>query len=142
MAGTGHPAVIAMIGAAFALSFDTLSQAALFSLTGAHLAGWPFSVALGLLFTLGMMTTDGVNGAWVAVMVQRADRGARVASRVMGLAIGLLGIAIAALGMVRLLSQEADAALAGAELPMGLGLALAVALSYIVAIRLARTSAS
>src|SRR5882762_513880 len=142
IAETGHPAVIAMIGAAFALSFDTLSQAALFSLTGAHLAGWPFSVALGLLFTLGMMTTDGVNGAWVAVMVQRADRRARVASRVMGLAIGLLGIAIAAVEMVRLLSQEADAALAGAELPMGLGLALAVALSYIVAIRLARASPS
>jgi len=54
-----------------------------------------------------MMTTDGVNGAWVAVMVQRADRRARVASRVMGLAIGLLGIAIAALGMIRLFSQEA-----------------------------------
>src|SRR6267378_4127122 len=142
IAATGHPAVIAMIGAAFALSFDTLSQAALFSLTGAHLAGWPFSVALGLLFTLGMMTTDGVNGAWVAVMVQRADRRARVASRVMGLAIGLLGIAIAALGMVRLLSQEADAALAGAELPIGLGLAFAVAASYVVAIRLARASAS
>src|SRR5258708_1642208 len=66
IAETGHPAVIAMIGAAFALSFDTLSQAALFSLTGAHLAGWPFSVALGLLFSLGMMTTDGVNGAWVS----------------------------------------------------------------------------
>jgi high-affinity nickel-transport protein len=141
IAETGHPAVIAMIGAAFALSFDTLSQAALFSLTGAHLAGWPFSVALGLLFTLGMMTTDGVNGAWVAVMVQRADRRARVASRVMGLAVGLLGIAIAGLAVVRLLSQEAAAALARAELPIGLGLAFAVAASYVVAIRLARTSA-
>jgi len=54
----------------------------------------------------------------------------------------LLGIAIAALGMVRLLSQEADAALAGAELPIGLGLAFAVAASYVVAIRLARASAS
>jgi len=138
IAETSHPAVIAMIGAAFALSFDTFSQAALFSLTGAHLAGWPFSVALGLLFTLGMITTDGVNGAWVAAMVQRADRRARVASRVMGLAIGLLCIAIAALAMVRLLSQEAAAAIAGAELAMGLGLGLAVAVSFIVAIRLAR----
>jgi len=137
LAETGHPAVIAMIGAAFALSFDTFSQAALFSLTGAHLAGWPFSVALGLLFTLGMITTDGVNGAWVAAMVRRADRRARVASRVMGLAIGLLGIAIALLAMVRLLSQEAAAAIAGAELAVGLGLALAVAVSFIVAIRLA-----
>jgi high-affinity nickel-transport protein len=142
LAETSHPAVIAMIGAVFALSFDTLGQAALFSLTGAHLAGWPFSVALGLLFTLGMMTTDGVNGVWVAIMVQRADRRARVASRVMGLAIGLLAIAIAGLGVLRLLSQDAAAALAGAELPIGLGLALAVALSFIVAVRLARPSAA
>jgi len=142
IAETSYPAVIAMIGAAFALSFDTLGQAALFSLTGAHLAGWPFSVALGLLFTLGMMTTDGVNGAWVAIVVQRADRRARVASRVMGLAIGLLGIAIAGLATVRLLSQEAAAALAGTELPVGFGLAFVVAASFIVAIRLARPSAA
>src|SRR5258708_1990357 len=103
---------------------------------------WPLRVGRGVLFTVGMMTTEGVKGAWVVALVQRADRRARVASRAMGLAIGLLGIAIAALGMVRLLSQEADAALAGAELPIGFGLAFAVAASYIVAIRLARTSAA
>jgi high-affinity nickel-transport protein len=142
LAETGHPAVIAMIGAAFALSFDTLSQAALFSLTGVQLAGWPFSVALGLLFTLGMMTTDGVNGVWVACMVQRADRRARVASRVMGLAIGLLGIAIAGLAMVRLLSQEAATALAGTELALGMAAAIIVAASFAVAMRLARTRAA
>jgi high-affinity nickel-transport protein len=142
LAGTGHPAVIAMIGAAFALSFDTISQAALFSLTGAHLAGWPFSVALGLIFTLGMMTTDGVNGVWVARMVQRADRRARLASRVMGLSIASLGIAIAGLGMARLLSPEAAAALAGAELAMGFGLAIIVGGSFAVAMRLAGPKAA
>jgi len=141
LSGTGHPAVIAMIGAAFALSFDTVSQAALFSLTGAQLAGWPFSVALGLLFTLGMITTDGVNGAWVATMVQRADRRARVASRVMGLAIAFLGIAIAGLATARLLSPEVAAALSGRELQMGIGVAVMVAASFAVAIRLARTRA-
>jgi high-affinity nickel-transport protein len=138
IARTRHPAVIAMIGAAFALSFDTLSQAALFSLTGVHLAGWPFAVALGLVFTLGMMTTDGLNGAWIARMVERADRRARVVSRVMGLAIALLGIAIAGLGMARLLSAQAAAALAGAELAMGLGVAVVVVASFAVAMRLAR----
>jgi high-affinity nickel-transport protein len=142
LAGTGHPAVIAMIGAALALSFDTLSQAALFSLTGAHLAGWPFSVALGLLFTLGMMTTDGLNGAWVASMLRRADRRARVASRVMGLAIASLGIAIAGLAIARLLSHEAAAALAGAELAMGLGLAIIVVGSFAIAMRLAGPKAA
>jgi high-affinity nickel-transport protein len=138
IAQTSHPAVIAMIGAAFALSFDTVSQAALFSLTGVHLAGWPFSVALGLVFTLGMMTTDGLNGAWVARMAGRADRGARVASRVMGLAIASLGIGIASLGIARMLSTQAAEALAGAELSMGFGVAIIVATSFAVAMRLAR----
>lgn len=139
VAETGHPAVIAMIGAAFALSFDTVSQAALFSLTGVHLAGWPFSIALGLVFTLGMTMTDGINGAWVARMVARADRRARMASRAMGLAIALLGIGIAILGMARLLSKEAAAALAGTELLAGFGVAVIVATSFAVAVRLARS---
>jgi high-affinity nickel-transport protein len=138
IAETSHPGVIAMIGAAFALSFDTISQAALFSLTGVHLAGWPFSVALGLLFTLGMISTDGLNGAWVASILERADRRARVASRVMGLAIASLGIGIAGLGMARLLSPQAAAMLAGAELPMGFGVAIIVVASFAVATRLAR----
>src|SRR5882672_9190915 len=124
IAETGHPAVIAMIGAAFALSFDTLSQAALFSLTAVHLAGWPFSVALGLVFTLGMTATDGLNGAWVA--------------RVMGLAIASLGIGIAGLGVARLLSERAAALLAGAELAMGFGVAIIAVASFAVAMRLAR----
>jgi high-affinity nickel-transport protein len=138
IAETGHPAVIAMIGAAFALSFDAVSEATLFSLAAVPLAGWPFSVALGLVFTLGMMATDGLNGAWVARMVERADRRARVASRVMGLAIALLGIAIAGLGMTRLLSAQAAAMLAGAELPLGFGVAIIAATSFAVAMRLAR----
>ncbi|HMG61281.1 MAG TPA: nickel transporter [Burkholderiales bacterium] len=142
IAETGHPAVIAVIGAAFAISFDTVSQTALFSLTAVHLAGWPLSVALGLVFTLGMMATDGLNGAWVARMIARADRRARVASRVMGLAIASLGIGIACLGMARLLSAQAAAVLAGAELPMGFGVAIIAATSFAVAMRLARPTAA
>jgi high-affinity nickel-transport protein len=136
-AQTSHPALIAMIGAAFAISFDTVSQAALFSLTGVALAGWLFSVALGLVFTLGMMATDSINGAWVARMVERGDRRARVASRVTGLAIAALGIAIAALAATRLASAQAAAALAGAELAMGVGVVFIVAASFAVAFRLA-----
>src|SRR5688500_10443803 len=53
LAGASHPAVIASIGAAFALSLDTISQALLFSL-----AGWMFAALLGVIFTLGMVVTD------------------------------------------------------------------------------------
>ena len=48
---TSHPAVMASVGAAFALSFDTISQAMLFSITGSSVAGWIFAAALGLVFT-------------------------------------------------------------------------------------------
>jgi high-affinity nickel-transport protein len=101
LARTGHPVVIAAVGAAFALSFDTMSQAALFSLTGSKLAGWPFALALGGVFTLGMAATDAANGLWIAGLVRRSDaRGAR-ASRVMGLAIALIAFAIATSGIAR-----------------------------------------
>jgi hypothetical protein len=77
-----HPALIAAVGALFALSFDTVSQVALFSLAARSLSGWGFSTLLGALFMLGMMTTDGVNGLWVAGLARtrrpaRPDRIAR-----------------------------------------------------------------
>jgi high-affinity nickel-transport protein len=134
--------VIASIGAAFALSFDTVSQTALFSLTGAHFAGWPFSVGLGGVFTLGMMATDATNGLWVARMLQRADRRARMVSRAMCLAIALLGIAIAVLGIARLVSRDAAGALAGTELAMGMAVGVAVAASFWIAMQLARRKAA
>jgi len=141
-AATGHPAVIAFIGAAFALSFDTISQAAVFSLTGMHRIGWLFSVALGIVFTLGMMTTDGFNGAWVAHMVRRADRRARIASRAMGLSIALLGIAIGAIGLARVAFPGAAAALDGAQLQIGIALVAAVVASFGAAMLLTRSRAA
>jgi high-affinity nickel-transport protein len=96
LARGSHPVFIASIGAAFALSFDTISHALAFSLTGAAMAGWAFATLLGLVFTLGMVLTDALNGWWVARMVHGADRRARRASRAMSVAIALLCLAIAA----------------------------------------------
>jgi high-affinity nickel-transport protein len=96
LSGASHPVFIASIGAAFALSFDTISHALVFSLTGATMAGWTFATLLGLVFTLGMVLTDALNGWWVARMVQSADRRTLRASRVMSAAIALLCLGIAA----------------------------------------------
>jgi high-affinity nickel-transport protein len=96
-----HPVVIACVGAAFALSFDTISHALVFSLTGASMAGWAFALGLGLVFTLGMVTTDALNGWWVAKMIAGADARAASASRVMSLAIAFLCLALAAAGIAR-----------------------------------------
>lgn len=101
LARASHPAVIAAVGAAFALSFDTISHALLFSVTGASLAGGLFAALLGGIFTLGMAFTDAVNGLWVARLVAGADRRAAAASRIMSYAIAFLCLALAALGFAR-----------------------------------------
>ena len=82
-----HPAFVAAIGAAFALSFDTISHALAFSVTGAALAGGLFAALLGLVFTLGMALVDTLNGFWVAKI-----RG----SRALSVSIALLCLAVAA----------------------------------------------
>jgi high-affinity nickel-transport protein len=96
-----HPVVIAAVGAAFALSFDTVSHALLFSLTGASMAGWLFALALGLLFTLGMVITDALNGWWVARMMAGADRRAARASRLMSSVVAFLCLGLAAASIAK-----------------------------------------
>lgn len=96
LSGIRHPALIASVGAAFALSFDTIAHALLFSLHGAV-----FAAVLGALFTLGMVITDALNGWWVARMIRAADRRAAIASRWMSRVVAALCVLVAALGFTR-----------------------------------------
>ena len=98
-----HPALIALVGALFALSFDTLSQAAFFALTATQFGGWQHALALALLFMLGMLLTDGINGLWIARLIARADQVALVASRVMGLVVSGISLLVAGFGVAKLL---------------------------------------
>lgn len=132
-----HPALIAAVGALFALSFDTVSQVALFSLTAQSLSGWGFAVVLGVSFTLGMMTTDGVNGFWVARMLARADRRALVASRAMGLSIAGLSLLVGSYGLARLMFPAVASHTAERELLLGCAAAAIVGLSFVIGLRLA-----
>lgn len=101
LGSAGHPIVVAAIGAAFALSFDTLSHALLFSASGATAAGWLVAGGLGVVFTSGMVITDALNGWCVARMIGSSDaRGVR-ASRVMSVTVALLCFAIAAMGLAK-----------------------------------------
>lgn len=68
-----NPVFIMGIGGLFAISFDTVSQVVLFSLSASALAGCLFSVLLGVVFMLGMMMSDGLNGFLVSIFIQRAD---------------------------------------------------------------------
>lgn len=131
-----HPMVIAGVGAAFAISFDTMSQTVVFSMTGSHLYGWPLAAALGLVFTAGMAAADAANGFWVSHLVRRADRRAAIASRVMSLAVGLVSLAIAALAMARSLLPRLDAGLEAHGAAISAAVAVLVAGAYVLALRL------
>jgi nickel/cobalt transporter (NiCoT) family protein len=90
------PGAMALVGALFALSFDTVSQAGLLAIAASRLDGWQPALGLALCFTLGMLAIDGFNGWVVASLIRRADGRAQVAARAMGwglvLASGLTGL--------------------------------------------------
>jgi nickel/cobalt transporter (NiCoT) family protein len=131
----GHPVLVAAVGAAFAISFDTISQAVLFSITGSQLAGWLFASLLGLVFTAGMIATDTLNGLWVSRLLQRADARAAAASRVMSLAIGCVALAIAAAGAARHALPSLDEGLREWSLLLGAAILLTVTSAYALAMR-------
>jgi high-affinity nickel-transport protein len=131
-----HPLLIACVGALFALSFDTVSQAALFSAAATAMSGWPFSALLGFVFTLGMLGADGLNGLWVAKLLARADRRALIASRVMGLSIAGLSLLVGTFGIARQVAPEVAGYSQGRELLFGIAAVVIVAVSFMLAFRL------
>ncbi len=136
-----HPALVALVGALFALSFDTLSQAAFFALTATRFGGWQEALTLALLFMLGMLLTDGINGLWIARLIARADQVALVASRVMGLVVSGISLLVAAFGAAKLLSPAIETWSEGKELAFGAALVVLIAASFLAAMRLTRRPA-
>lgn len=133
-----HPAMVMAVGAVFALSFDTVSQAMLFALAAERFGGWQPALMLGLLFMLGMLCTDGANGLWISRLIRRADETARIASRVMGLVVSMLSLAVAAFGLAKWSLPAVEAWSDGKELLLGGGLVCAIAASFLLAMALAR----
>jgi len=138
----GHPLSIMAVGTLFALSFDTLSQAALFAMTAAQFGGWHSALTLGLLFTFGMLITDGLNGYLISRLIRRSDRTAQVASRTMALAVAGVSLLTAALVLITLLLPAADAWADGKELWFGGAVVLVVGLSFIMGQRLGSSASS
>ena len=125
-----HPLAIAAVGALFALSFDTMSQAALFAVTATRHGGIMHALVLGLAFTCGMLLMDGINGLWIARLLRRADQRARVASRVMGLMVALISLGVAALGLLRWLNVDLALWYQGKEIAVGAAVIVLLALSF------------
>jgi high-affinity nickel-transport protein len=134
----GRPWSVALVGALFALSFDTVSQSALFALTAAQFGGLEHALALGLLFVLGMLVTDGINGLWISRLIARADQIAVIASRVMSLAVSSVALLVAAFGAAKLALPVVDAWSDGKELAFGAIVVIVIGASYLVARNLAQ----
>ncbi|MFN3883679.1 MAG: nickel transporter [Rhodocyclaceae bacterium] len=139
-AQASSPGLIAMVGALFALSFDTISQAALFALTASQFGGWREALLLGLLFMLGMLVTDGINGYWIARLIDRADQVAWVASRIMSLAVVGISLLIGSFGAIRLCLPGVDAWSEGKESFYGAAVVTVIVVSYLLAMRLSRAT--
>ena len=135
---TSHPLAIAAVGALFALSFDTMSQAALFAVTATQHGGLLHALALGLAFTCGMLLMDGTNGLSIARLLRRSDQRARMASRVMGLMVAMISLGVASLGLLRWLHADLALWYQGKEIALGLAVIALLALSFLAAQALCR----
>ena len=130
-----HPLLISLIGAAFAISMDTMSQAAVFSMAASGEFAWSVALLLGLIFTLGMLTVDAANGLWVYRLIAASGEGARRASRGLTLAIALLSLGLAALGLIRLTHQSVGAWYDSHALVIGGGTVALLALVWAAGIK-------
>lgn len=90
------PFAMAATGALFALSFDSVSQAVFFSISGSQFGGGTGVMLAAFSFFAGMVMTDGLNGFWISRMLDKADHRSFVASRIMSWTIGAMSLVVAA----------------------------------------------
>lgn len=138
----GHPLTVLGVGVLFALSFDTISQASLFAMTAAAYGGWRPALLLGLLFTLGMLLIDGLNGWLMWRLIQRSERTARVASRTVALAVSGVGLLTAGVALTTRFVPAAQSVTQGRELWFGGAVVGIVLASFLAGQRLARPAPS
>jgi high-affinity nickel-transport protein len=132
-----RPGTVVAVGLLFAVSFDTVSQATLFALTASQFGGWPPALALALLFMVGMLVTDGLNGLWIARLIRRSDATSRMASRVMALAVCGVSLLTAALGVATQTMPRVELWAQGNELWFGAAVVAVVLGSFVLGQRLA-----
>lgn len=138
MLNVRHPGAMLAVGAVFALSFDTLSQASLFVVLASKYQAWHVAVIFALLFVVGMLITDGINGLFIAKLIKRSDHTARVASRVMALAVSGVSIVVAVVSILSEINPTFDGWRSGKEVWLGVLIVVILVASYFVGQRLSR----
>lgn len=132
------PLMVMGVGTLFALSFDTMSQAALFAVTATQFGGWQPALLLALLFTAGMLVTDGINGWWISRLIHSSERTARVASRVVALAVSGVGLLTAGLTLAARFDPVADRWADANDFWFGGAVVVVLFASFVIGQRLAR----
>lgn len=125
-----YPLLVSLIGAAFAISMETMSQAAVFSLAASGELAWGVAVLLGGIFTAGMMAVDAANGLWVYRMIASSNTHAQHWSRRLTTAIALLSIGLALFGLMRLADARLDGWYEVHSLAIGIGCTAMLALAW------------
>jgi high-affinity nickel-transport protein len=137
----GRAWAVAAVGMLFALSFDTVSQAALFALAAGRFGGLPHALFVAALFVFGMLAVDGANGLWINRLIRRADRTAVIASRVMALAVAGVSLAVGAFTVAKFLVPALDEWADGRDPWFGAAVVAAVLLAFTSAMLAARRRA-
>jgi len=133
---TGRDLHPTLVGVAFAMSLDSLAQAAFFaSQGGSSAAGGIGAVALlAAAFGGGMMLADAGNGLLLAWFAQRSDRLARQASRFSSAFIAV--VALATVAAIALRETQAGFAQAWEQAGIWTGVGLVLLTSAVYALRL------
>ncbi len=138
---TGRELHPALVGVAFAMSLDSLAQAAFFaSHGGSSASGGIAAVALlAAAFGSGMMLADAGNGLLLAWFAQRSDRLAHQASRFSSGFIAVVALATVAAIMLRETRDGFAQAWEQAGVWTGVGLVLLTSAVYMLRLLLQRT---
>ena len=137
---SGHPLLVLGIGALFALSFDTLSLATFFSFAAVHVSFETYAFVLGIVFTCGMIVTDGMNGILTARFIRQSETRALIASRVMSFTIGSVSLLVAVSLVSRLILPTLFATADYSVLWPGMLVFLWVLAGFALSLFMARTS--
>ena len=130
-----HPA---LVGVAFAMSFDSMAQAAFFASRGSASDGVTVVVLLACAFGLGMMLADAANGALLNWFASRSDQLARQASRFSSGFIAVLALLTASAAMAREFQDGFARAWEGLGIWVGVGLMAFTSLVFLARITLQR----